>query len=449
MPDSLCRLTVAACSEDAHCAVDLALPADMYIGQLMPAILDIVHCDSVLPVTGRRWWLSRLGDSPLDESMTLNDNNIRDGDVLLLTATEPSAPERVVCDPSHALARHGSGGGGPILRTVPAICCVLLCAVGAATLAWSAARTPSAAHIATGACVAVAAVVGAVVVRRRHYLSVPLSLIAVFFAAAVGFLAVPPGPPGTGLLLACAAAFAAAILMLRVTGCGRICLTAIATVSALTGAVAIAVVMWGLQANAAGAALATISLATLGVAPRLSMALSGISPSMPDIDDTDDAMPETVAAKAELTHRTLTGLVCGASMSASLGAASVVLGQIRHPGSALRDMTFTAVVAIILLLRVRTHADVLRRIGLAISATIAATAGFAAAAIEAPGQAPLASALAAAAGAAALGCLTELTMGPITVRAVEVVENVMLAAVLPLACWVGGVYGLARGLSLT
>ena len=45
MPDSLCRLTVAACSEDAHCAVDLALPADMYIGQLMPAILDIVHCD--------------------------------------------------------------------------------------------------------------------------------------------------------------------------------------------------------------------------------------------------------------------------------------------------------------------------------------------------------------------------------------------------------------------
>ena len=73
--------------------------------------------------------------------MTLNDNNIRDGDVLLLTATEPSAPEWVVCDPSHALARRGSAGGGPTLRMVPAICCVLLCAVGAATLAWSAART--------------------------------------------------------------------------------------------------------------------------------------------------------------------------------------------------------------------------------------------------------------------------------------------------------------------
>ena len=64
MPDSLCRLTVAACSDDAHCAVDLALPADMYIGQLMPQIVDLVHRDTVLPVSGRHWRLSRLGDPP-------------------------------------------------------------------------------------------------------------------------------------------------------------------------------------------------------------------------------------------------------------------------------------------------------------------------------------------------------------------------------------------------
>ena len=61
----------------------------------------------------------------------------------------------------------------------------------------------------------------------------------------------------------------------------------------------------------------------------------------------------------------------------------------------------------------------------------------------------LTSALAAAAGAAALGCLVGLTMSPIAARAVEVVEYLALAAVLPLACWVGGIYGLARGLSLT
>ena len=358
MPDSLCRLTVAACSDDEHCAVDLALPTDMDIGQLMPQIVDLVHRDSVLPVTGRRWRLSRLGDPPMDESMTLNDNSIRDGDVLLLTAIEPSAPEWVVCDPSHALARGVPVDGRPPLQMVPAD---LLRASG---------RTRC----------GDARVVGSSVPHRRPTsspalvlpslrrlapswfgasttLAVPLSLVAVIFTAAVGFLAVPPGPPGTDLLLASAAAFSVAILLLRLTGCGRICLTAIATVSALIGAVAAAVVMWRLQPNAAGAALATMSLAVLGVAPRLSMALRGISPSTPTIDDADDGMPQTVAAKAELTHRTLSGLVCGASVAASLGAASVALGQIRDPGSALRDTTFTAVIALILVLRVRTHAD--------------------------------------------------------------------------------------------
>jgi hypothetical protein len=34
-------------------------------------------------------------------------------------------------------------------------------------------------------------------------------------------------------------------------------------------------------------------------------------------------------------------------------------------------------------------------------------------------------------------------------RSVEVVEYLSLAAVLPLACWVVGLYGLVRGLSLS
>src|SRR6478609_7195145 len=160
MPESLCRLTVAACSDDAHCAVDLALPTDMDIGHLMPQIVDIVHGDKVLPVTGRRWRLSRLGDSPLDESMTLNDSSVHDGEVLLLTAIEPSSPEWVTCDPSHALARRGSGGEGLPLRMVPPICCVLLGALGAATFAWSPTRTDPAAQIITGTCIAVAAAAG-------------------------------------------------------------------------------------------------------------------------------------------------------------------------------------------------------------------------------------------------------------------------------------------------
>jgi hypothetical protein len=34
-------------------------------------------------------------------------------------------------------------------------------------------------------------------------------------------------------------------------------------------------------------------------------------------------------------------------------------------------------------------------------------------------------------------------------RAIELLEYLALAAVMPLACWVVGLYGLARGMSLT
>ena len=60
----------------------------------------------------------------------------------------------------------------------------------------------------------------------------------------------------------------------------------------------------------------------------------------------------------------------------------------------------------------------------------------------------LISALAATAGAAALGCVVRPTVSPIALRVVEVVEYLALAAVVPLACWVGGIYGWAREMNL-
>ncbi len=101
-----------------------------------------------------------------------------------------------------------------------------------------------------------------------------------------------------------------------------------------------------------------------------------------------------------------------------------------------------------LLLRVRTHVDSIRRIGLAAAAVLTVAAGFAAAVISYPAQAHVISALAATAGAAALGCVVSPTVSPIALRVVEVVEYLALAAVVPLACWVGGIYGWAREMNL-
>jgi hypothetical protein len=50
-------------------------------------------------------------------------------------------------------------------------------------------------------------------------------------------------------------------------------------------------------------------------------------------------------------------------------------------------------------------------------------------------------------------CLTLADVGewlsPVVRRGIEVVDYLALAAVVPLACWVGGLFGFVRGLSLT
>jgi hypothetical protein len=40
-------------------------------------------------------------------------------------------------------------------------------------------------------------------------------------------------------------------------------------------------------------------------------------------------------------------------------------------------------------------------------------------------------------------------LSPFARRAIEVVDYLALAAIVPLACWVGGLFGFVRGLSLT
>ena len=84
---SLCRLTVQDGEDAGSLAVDLALPRNADVGLLMPPIVDLVHRDDD-PAAARRWRLARICGSPLDESMTLNENDVRDGDLLVLTTAD-------------------------------------------------------------------------------------------------------------------------------------------------------------------------------------------------------------------------------------------------------------------------------------------------------------------------------------------------------------------------
>ena len=439
MPDALCWLSVA---HGPH-TVDVALPMDAPVGTLLPSIVDLVHQGTVAADEARQWHLSRVGDQRLDEAMSLEDNAIRDGDLLLLTTKAAPAAVWSQDDPWHA-AVDTMDARRPPPRAVSAVVCLCTAVIGAAALVWSGAVTHAIGHVITAGVMAAVAAVAVVAMRRAHadpVLSVALSVITIVFAAAAGFLAVPAGPSMASSLLATAVACSTSVLLLRVTQCGAICLTALAALTALTSAASACGVIWSLPIPTTGAALSVLSLGTLGLAARLSLALAGLTPAVPSPDDA----PAPKAARVATAHDTLSGLVIGSAAAAALGAVLVISG---HSGSWPQATAFSAVVGLVMLLRVRTHIDLRRRIALMVAGHIAVAAGVVLVVVSAPGQANWVCVLATAIGLTALGGAVGVTLSPLARRAVDLVEYLALAAVVPLACWVGGVYGLVRGLSL-
>jgi hypothetical protein len=99
-------------------------------------------------------------------------------------------------------------------------------------------------------------------------------------------------------------------------------------------------------------------------------------------------------------------------------------------------------------MRARTHIDMCRRIALIAGGAIAIAAGAVLVVVSTPGQGNWVCLLATAVSLSMLGGGFGATMNPLLRRAVEVSEYLALAAVVPLACWVGGLYGFIRGVSL-
>jgi type VII secretion integral membrane protein EccD len=446
LPDSLCRLSI---QHGPH-TVDLALPRETPVGVLLPSIVDLVQRGGVAVDEGRQWHLSRVGQTRLDSASSLHDNAIRDGELLLLTTTATPAPQWIEDDPWHAVIDTADTGRTPTRVTATAAC---LCAavLGATALVWSGIVTHATGHVITGGTIASAAAIGAVAMRRAHpdpILCITLSVIAVVFAAAAGFLAVPVGPSTANSLLAAAVACSISILLLRVTRCGAVCLTALATFTALTSAASACGVAWTLPVATTGAALSALSLGALGVSARLSIAAAGLAPVMPSSDDRADDGSASETPRAVTAHHTLTGLVIGSAGAAALGAALVAWDCVDDGRMWPKGAVFAVVVGLAMVLRARTHIDMCRRTALFVGGTTATAAGVALVVVSVPGQANWVCLIATAVGLSMLGAGFGATVNPLVRRTVEVSEYLALAAVVPLACWVGGLYGLIRGVSL-
>ena len=433
MSDGQCRVAV---HNDGR-TVDLALPSTVDVAQLLPSIVDIVR-DRDSAGDGR-WVLHRDGNQPIDDSLTLRQNGVHDGELLWLTADRPPPLRWTERDGCQVLAKAGTGGD----RSRYA--CLVVSLAAACAGAWALVRfaqTSAGTPWFIGAGLSAVAFGAAVAGHRRAQaspISLACGLIAVLYAAVAGAVAIPAGHLTAHLLLASAAACSVCVLLQRLTSCATS--TALITATLLVAVVSMAGVTWDLGPAAVGAALAALSLAVLGAAPRLTIAIARIAPAAGDSWEVDDR-------QATLAHTTLTGLVSGSAVAAVTGAALVAYGRLVSGSSAVSAVVFTAVVGVALMLQARTHIAPVRRGALAVSGSLCMTTAFTAAVLAVPQAAGWLSVSAAVAALGGLAPLLSPTVGPVAHRAADLPEYAALAAVIPLACWVGGVYGLVRDLAL-
>ncbi|WP_273732903.1 type VII secretion integral membrane protein EccD [Mycolicibacterium septicum] len=447
MPNSLRHVSIH-CGTSAEAGgaatVDLALPAAMTVGELLPWIVDALGAGDGTP---RQWQLTHLGGRRLDDSATLVQNDIQDGDLLVLGGyCEQPSPERAPID---ALTFSSTDDRLPVGLRIAAS--LSACTLGLLALTLAGLGSEGSDRLAATAVVTVAVMAIAVSAPRLGLSSAAIATLdvaAVASVAVLGFLVVPGGPAPANLFLATTAAGSTGAVLIRVSGDSRQILLAVVTVAGLLALPTGFAALWPLATPAWGAVVGALGLGLLPFAPRLSIALAGLTPPVPGYPDTEDEVAadeeSDAEARARHGHRNLVSLVAGCSVAAALGTTTLALAGARRVTAV--EVVFAAAVGVALLLRSRTYASGHCRTAPAICGFLSLTAAFVLMVAWDPTRGSWAGILAVGAGVAVLWPVT--VQSPVAARLADAVEYGALAAVVPLACWLAGAFDLVRDLGL-
>lgn len=413
------RITVHADGAGGRQAYDLVVCAHTPVAELLPGLVDVVAGDAE---GGVRWRLSHTMGPPLDESMSLTDNGIHDGDVAILTSDRGRVHGLLAVEPVRAIA--GAGG------RVSGIALVDLCwAWLMLTVSVVMSGSGSLADAGVIACCAAATCWRAVAGRRPA-----LAVTGVTVAGAAGFTAVPSVAAAPNVLLGAAVVFAASATMSRLVREARTALTAVGSAAALAVAVAAVTAGYALPLAAAGVAMTVGGFALLTVAPRCAALFAGVQPRHAV------EPPPDLLVRAEEAHSVLTGLIGGSAVATAAGAALLARDS---PG--LPAVAFLTVSAVLLLLRVRTHVGDPRRIALSAAAMASVTAALFVVATADPARIGwLTAGLVVILIAAAV-----IRPKPALTRGLDALDHLCGALLVPLACWVLGWYTVARDWTFT
>ncbi|GAA4569128.1 type VII secretion integral membrane protein EccD [Micromonospora coerulea] len=449
----LSRITIVA----PRTRMDLALPADVPLADLLPTLLRYAGED--LADEGVRhggWSLSRLGGQPLDGGRTATQLGVRDGEVLYFNPRSAAAPEIVFDDVVDAVATATNQRPGTWQVGTTRSFAVLFAgaALSGGALAALFAGPPQLPGALAALVVAVALVVSAAVVSRAggdSRTGAVLALGALGYAA-IGGLLILAGDRKLAdlasphlLLAATAVVLVGAVAALAVGD--RLPLFFGATaVGAAVGLGAALCLAFGIGAAAAAAVVATIAFAALPALPMIAYRLARLPvPSIPTGPEDLKTDAETVDGRqvlrnSERADQFLTGLLWTVALLV-LGGQVVLADNGRLPAVLL-----CLVLALLSLLRARPFLGRAQRTPVLVAGTLGL--GLAAAATFGAGSLPVRLGLIL--GGLLLAAMISLIYGltvagkrisPLWGRTLDIVEILLIVALVPLAAWVCGLYG--------
>ncbi|MFB7721568.1 type VII secretion integral membrane protein EccD [Nocardia sp. NPDC056100] len=468
-PD-LARVTLLA----KHTQVDMAIPVDVPVALVIPSVVDMVAQHSLAndfdndgeQFEPHEWVLARIGRPPLSNSLSLAEQGVHDGELLMLESAEHTAPtplfDDIMYNVAIADADHFRGWTPRTARLTGSILAVLTMLTGCLGLLAAPDAIPGWVSGTVALFIAVLLVISGMVLSRMYSdtaSALVLGGCALPAAFSAGMLFVPDHYGWANLLLGAVLTAATAILAWRVSGVGLGVFIGATTLAVYLIPASLVGLLGHVPTKAIGAGAAALGLAGLSLAPRLSMLLAKLplppvpapgTPIDPTEDDPDDhrALPTMAAlrAKSQRAREYLAGLVTATTLVTAAGALAATDPDADNrywPGLAL-----ALVCAAVLMFRSRTYAG-------AEQAVILIAGGTAILLILLGGAAFLIRQPLTVFGLALLILVAALVLGiivprrqatPPMRRVVELLEYAFVAAVVPLVFWVTGLYSLVRGL---
>jgi type VII secretion integral membrane protein EccD len=469
----LCRITVLT----KHSEVDLTLPLGVPVALLLAGIVDLVAAhrpDNEFDVTPERvepeaWTLARIGQGPLAGALSLDELGVRDGDVLILEeSSAPSAPPlfddvmyNVAVAGRDRLRRWSDRTAAMVGAAVAAASITIGC--GSLLLLPSSGSERLVAGIATA--VLTLLLVTAAAVIARVYLDRPIGLLlavcAIPVSSVTGMLLVPGDFGAPHLMLATVLTGATGVVTVSVTTVGLATFTAIPTIAAVATLALIVATTTSVPVPALGAGVVATALLLVTFAARAATLLArlplppvpapgtSLDPVVPDPDDENPPPTfEELEAKTARARAHLTGWVYAVVVLATVGAWCAAwpmpAAGISWPGVGLAVAT-----GIVLMFRGRTYIGAEQAapmimggavlvlgliVGAALSGTVAPQALFGVTVVLFV-------------GALIFGVVApRRTFTPVQRRISELAEYTVIATIVPLACWVAGLYSAVRGL---